>query len=151
MANYANVICIGKPEPHKYIALLVGEPVPQPRVRVSTRGGFARAYVPSNHPVHAFRQQISRLASRCWQTDQPVSVTINAVFSRPKSHYNKSGVKASAPLLPRADADNVAKAVLDAITDSGAIWHDDKQVAKLTVDKRYGDQGFTEIIIETNS
>ena len=151
MATDANVICIGKPEPHKSIALLVGEPVPQPRVRVSTRGGFARAYVPSKHPVHAFRQQISRLASRCWQTDQPVSVTINAVFSRPKSHYNKSGVKASAPLLPRADADNVAKAVLDAITDSGAIWHDDTQVAKLTVDKRYGDEGFTEIIIETNS
>jgi len=151
MADDSNVIAIGKPEPHKSISFVVGEPVPQPRVRVSTRGGFARAYVPSKHPVHAFRQQISRLASRCWQTDQPVSVTINAVFSRPKSHYNKSGVKASAPLLPRADADNVAKAVLDAITDSGAIWHDDKQVAKLTVDKRYGDQGFTEIIIETNS
>lgn len=151
MATDANVICIGKPEPHKYIALLVGEPVPQPRVRVSTRGGFARAYVPSKHPVHAFRQQISRLASRCWQTDQPVSVTINAVFSRPKSHYNKSGVKASAPLLPRADADNVAKAVMDAVTDSGAVWHDDTQVASLNVTKRYGDQGFTEIIIETNS
>jgi len=151
MATDANVICIGKPEPHKSIALLVGEPVPQPRVRVSTRGGFARAYVPSKHPVHAFRQQISRLASRCWQTDQPVSVTITAVFSRPKSHYNKSGVKASAPLLPRADADNVAKAVMDAVTDSGAIWHDDRQVASLNVTKRYGEQGFTEIIIETNS
>ena len=25
---------------------VLGEPVPQPRPRVSTRGGFARAYVP---------------------------------------------------------------------------------------------------------
>ena len=151
MATDANVICIGKPEPHKYIALLVGEPVPQPRVRVSTRGGFARAYVPSKHPVHAFRQQIAMMCGGCWKTKQPVSVTITAVFKRPKSHYNKSGVKRSAPLLPRADADNVAKAVMDAVTDSGAIWHDDSQVASLNVTKRYGEQGFTEIIIETNS
>ena len=151
MAADSNVIAIAKPDPHKSIALLVGEPVPQPRVRVSTRGGFARAYVPSNHPVHAFRQQIAMMCGGCWKTKNPVSVTITAVFKRPKSHYNKSGVKASAPLLPRADADNVAKAVMDAVTDSGAIWHDDSQVASLNVTKRYGDQGFTEIIIETNS
>lgn len=142
---------IGNPEPYKSMAILVGEPIPQPRVRVSTRGGFARAYVPSKHPVHAFRQQIAMMCGGCWKTENPVSVTITAVFKRPKSHYTKSGVKPSAPLLPRADVDNVAKAVLDAITDSGAIWHDDKQVAKLTVDKRYGDHGFTEIFIEANA
>ncbi len=39
-----------------------GEPVPQPRPRVSTRGGFARAYVPAKHPVHAYRDAITAAA-----------------------------------------------------------------------------------------
>ena len=124
-----------------------GEPVPQPRARVSTRGGFARAYVPRQHPVHAYRDviAITAKAAGATVTDEAVSVTISATFGRPKSHRNKGGLKKSAPLMPREDVDNLAKAVLDGLT--GVAWHDDKQVASLHIVKRYGTAGATEVSI----
>ena len=40
-----------------------GDPVPQPRARVSTVGGFARAYVPARHPVHEYREAVAMAAA----------------------------------------------------------------------------------------
>jgi Holliday junction resolvase RusA-like endonuclease len=121
-----------------------GNPVPQPRVRVSTRGGFARAYVPSKHPVHDYRTQLATAARAAGltQTGEPLSVVIDAVFERPKSHMLKSGVKTSAPVLPRPDVDNVAKAVLDALQD---VMGDDSMVARLVVEKSYGEEARTTV------
>lgn len=121
-----------------------GDPVPQPRARVSTRGGFARAYVPSKHPVHDYRSQLAvaaRLAGLT-PTGEPLSVVIDAVFERPKSHRNKSGVKGTAPKLPRPDVDNVAKAVLDSLQD---VMGDDTMVARLVVEKSYGEEARTTV------
>ena len=123
-----------------------GEPVPQPRPRVSTRGGFARAYVPSTHPVHAYRQavQLAAQAAGLTATGDPLNVVIDAVFVRPKSHMRKSGVKPDAPVLPRPDVDNVAKAVLDALQD---VMGDDSLVARLVVEKSYGQEARTTVRI----
>ena len=121
-----------------------GDPVPQPRARVSTRGGFARAYVPSKHPVHDYRTQLAvaaRLAGLT-PTGEPLSVVIDAVFERPKSHRNKSGVKGTAPKLPRPDVDNVAKAVLDSLQD---VMGDDTMVARLVVEKSFGEEARTTV------
>ena len=125
-----------------------GDPVAQPRPRVSTRGGFARAYVPAKHPVHVYRQAVVLAAKQAGTkpTEHAVSVSLSFTFSRPKSHYKKSGLKAAAPALPREDVDNLAKAVLDALTCHA--WHDDKQVAELHVSKSYGTAGSTEVTIE---
>jgi len=123
-----------------------GEPVPQPRPRVSTRGGFARAYVPAKHPVHAYRQSLAVAARDAGLSDtgEPLNVVIDAVFERPKSHMNKSGVKADAPRLPRPDVDNLAKAVLDALQD---VMGDDTNVARLVVEKSYGQEARTTVRI----
>ena len=121
-----------------------GNPVPQPRVRVSTRGGFARAYVPKSHPVHDYRTQLAvaaRLAGLT-PTGEPLDVVIDAVFERPKSHMLKSGVKATAPKLPRPDVDNVAKAVLDSLQD---VMGDDSLVARLVVEKSWGAEARTTV------
>jgi len=123
-----------------------GNPVPQPRVRVSTRGGFARAYVPSKHPVHDYRTQLA-LAARLaglTPTGEPLDVVIDAVFERPKSHLLKKGVKATAPKLPRPDVDNVAKAVLDSLQD---VMGDDTMVARLVVQKSWGQEARTTVRI----
>jgi Holliday junction resolvase RusA-like endonuclease len=123
-----------------------GDPVPQPRVRVSTRGGFARAYVPSKHPVHAYRAGVLRAAIEAGllPLSQPIEVIVDAVFVRPKSHLTKRGVKASAPALPRADVDNVAKAVLDSLKD----LFDDANVRRLIVEKSWGDEARTTVRVQ---
>jgi Holliday junction resolvase RusA-like endonuclease len=123
-----------------------GDPVPQPRVRVSTRGGFARAYVPSKHPVHAYRAGVLRAAIEAGllPLSEPVEVIVDAVFVRPKSHLTKRGVKASAPALPRADVDNVAKSVLDSLKD----LFDDTNVRRLIVEKSWGDEARTTVRVQ---
>jgi Holliday junction resolvase RusA-like endonuclease len=123
-----------------------GEPVPQPRPRVSTRGGFARAYVPKDHPVHAYRKAIAEAADEAGLVaqDEPLNVVIDAVFARPKSHLTKTGLKATAPRLPRPDVDNIAKAVLDALQD---VIGDDTLVARLVVEKSYGQEARTTVRI----
>ena len=124
-----------------------GNPVPQPRPKISTRGGFGRAYVEAKHPVHEYRASLAAAALQAGAVphDEPVSVVIDAVFERPKSHLNKAGVKATAPKLPRCDVDNIAKAVLDALT--GHAWLDDAQVQRLVVEKTYGPAGRTTVRI----
>jgi Holliday junction resolvase RusA-like endonuclease len=123
-----------------------GDPVPQPRVRVSTRGGFARAYVPSKHPVHAYRAGVLRAAIEAGllPLSQPIEVIVDAVFVRPKSHLTKRGVKASAPALPRADVDNVAKSVLDSLKN----LFDDTNVRRLIVEKSWGDEARTTVRVQ---
>ena len=125
---------------------IAGEPVPQPRPRVSTAGGFARAYVPKEHPVHAYRHSLAAAARAAGlsETGEPLNVVIDAVFQRPKSHMNKAGVKATAPRLPRPDVDNIAKAVLDALQD---VIGDDTTVARLVVEKSYGTEARTTVRI----
>ena len=124
-----------------------GDPVPQPRPKISTRGGFGRAYVEAKHPVHQYRSALAAAAFGAGAVphDDPVSVVIDAVFKRPKSHLTKSGVRSTAPKLPRCDVDNIAKAVLDALT--GHVWRDDAQVQRLVVEKTYGTTGRTTVRI----
>lgn len=124
-----------------------GEPIPQPRPRVSTQGGFARAYVPAKHPVHAYRDAIAAAArvAGAGVHGEPVSVVIDFVWERPKSHMRKSGVKPDAPALPRPDLDNTTKAVLDSL--NGVAWEDDSQVQRLVVEKSYGPEARTTVRI----
>jgi len=123
-----------------------GDPVPQPRPRVSTAGGFARAYVPKGHPIHAYRQAVAVAARAAGvrQATGPVSIIIDAVFARPKSHINKGGVKPTAPALPRPDVDNLGKAVLDALQE---VMGDDTNVGRLLVEKTWGTEGRTTVRI----
>lgn len=127
-----------------------GEPIPQPRPRVTVRGGFAQAYVPAKHPVHAWRTAIRRavIDSRAGKgSGSPVrealSVRLGLYLPRPKSHHRASGALTGQaprmPVGPKFDADNLAKAVLDELTDCG-VWEDDGQVCDLIVSKRYADE-----------
>lgn len=64
-------------------------------------------------------------------------------FSRPRHHF---GTGSKAQVLKegaatfhtiRPDLDNLAKPVLDALTDSGVFWEDDSAVYELHLGKRY--------------
>ncbi len=144
----ARQACVVRGDPLRVITFVVqGEPVPQPRPRVSTRGGFARAYVPATHPVHAYRQKIAAEATKAGLEPQsePVEVIVEAVFVRPKSHMTKKGVKPTAPKLPRPDVDNIAKAILDSLQD---VMGDDTNVRLLTVGKAYGNESRTTVSVK---
>lgn len=78
------------------------------------------------------------------QVAEPIEVIIDAVFSRPKSHMTKKGVKPTAPVLPIPDADNIAKAVLDSL---GGFFND-RNVRRLVVEKTYGQEARTTVRIQ---
>ena len=114
-----------------------GQPVPQPRPRVSTRGGFGRAYTPTKHPIHVYRQAIKLVARASGKKIAgPTALVVDAVFQRPPSHWRKHDLSPTAPLWPNADGDNVLKGVADALTDAG-VWGDDDQVVFWSIRKRY--------------
>ena len=118
-----------------------GEPVGQPRHRVSTIGGQPRMYLPTKHPVKAFKAAIQAAFvehAGKWRTVRgPVRVYINVWFSVPASWSRK---KRDSHVFKyhaqKPDADNVTKAVLDALTDC-EVWADDSQVASCHVIKRW--------------
>jgi Holliday junction resolvase RusA-like endonuclease len=113
-----------------------GEPIAQPRVKVSTKNGFARAYVDAKHPIHAYKQAI-RLAyvnAGGEVLQGPVEIRIACWFERPKGHSKKRR-QSREPKITKPDADNLGKAILDALNE--IAYDDDGQVYRLTVEKWY--------------
>ena len=118
-----------------------GEPVGQPRHQVCTIGGRPRMYLPTKHPVHAYKAAIRAAfiqEAKRWRTIQgPVLVNINVWFGIPASWSRKKRTSHCGLYHAQSpDADNVMKAVLDALTDCG-VWVDDSQVASCQVIKRW--------------
>lgn len=111
-----------------------GQPVPQPRPRVS-RKGFA--YTPGKHAIWHYRQAIELLARATGKRIAgPVCLDVEAIFERPASHWGAHALKRTAPMWPRADGDNVIKGVADALTSAG-VWVDDSQVVEWRIRKRF--------------
>ena len=113
-----------------------GEPIAQPRVKVSTKGGFARAYTERDHPIHAYKQAIrlGYVNAGGEVLQGPVSVRVVCWFERPKIHGKKRRQR-SEPKTTKPDLDNVGKAILDALNE--IAYNDDGQVYRLTVEKWY--------------
>ena len=128
-----------------------GEPVAQPRHRVSTIGGRARTYLPKSHPVHAYKAAIRAAfieAAGKWKTiTGPVQLNVYCSFAMPASWSKKKRAELQGAIHDsKPDWDNVGKAVCDALTDCG-VWVDDKQVALAFVSKRWSVTPQTEIWI----
>lgn len=115
-----------------------GTPVAKGRPRISTRGGFARAFTPAK--TVAYEGLIALAAQDAMKGAPPyhgpVSVTVTATFAIPSSW---SGRKKAAALwhTGRPDGDNLLKAVGDGL--NGVAFKDDSQVASARVIKRYGE------------
>lgn len=125
-----------------------GDPVPQPRPRITTRGSHGHAYTPASHPIHAYRQAIAAAAREAGATPSdaaPITLIVDLVFARPKSHYRKSGLKPDAPRLPRPDCSNCLKGIEDAL--NGVAWVDDSQIGRVVIEKTYGERPGTTVRI----
>ena len=125
---------------------VAGIPKGQPRVKAAIRKGCAHAVVYDPGTADAWKMAVAlsaRFVRPTLQITAPVALGITFYMPRPLSHYKAGnvarGLKDNAPTYHTAkpDADNLAKAVMDALTNLGGIWHDDAQVAQLTVEKRY--------------
>lgn len=124
---------------------VTGEPKGQPRPRAFARNGMVRMYDPATAEgwKAAIADEWRRNASGHQKTSQPVCLTLCFFMPRPKSHFNSKGVlKPSAPkyYAKKPDADNMAKAVMDCLTQLQA-WDDDDQVVILKVVKQFEHSG----------
>ena len=108
-------------------------PVGQPRHRVGTIGGKSRLYLPSRHPVHAFKRAIREACGKRIKVPGAIEIVVNAWFPRPKSKTWKTRPMPWYRHTGKPDADNVLKAVLDAL--NGFAWVDDAQISTATVRK----------------
>ena len=127
-----------------------GDPVPQPRPKISTVGGRGRAYVPASHPIHAYRQAVAFMAKAAGAkptADAPLTLKIELVMVRPKSHFKSSGElnPRTALKVPPGDCSNYLKGIEDSL--NGVAWVDDVQVGKTIVEKIYGQEARTTVLI----
>jgi len=122
--------------------IIFGTPKAQPRPRAFARNGKARMYDPGT--AEAWKSDIAEQTKKLhdMQLEGPIKVSLYFLMERPKSHFNTDG-KSLKPNSPRyftkkPDADNLAKAVLDALTAMG-VWKDDSQVVILDVTKSWAE------------
>lgn len=130
-----------------------GTPKAQPRGRAVVRpkkGGGVRAGIHNPDTADAWKRQVMLEAQKhrtATPFDGPVRVGLTFYFERPTAHFSrKTGttvLKLGAPEYHRGrpDCDNLAKAVLDALTDLGGYWSDDAAVSWLSVRKVYAAPG----------
>lgn len=124
----------------KFISFFAqGIPKAQPRVKATSFGGFTRVYDPGT--AKDWKTIVRHSCSQHWDKVPfagPVEVNISVFFQRPKAHFNKAGLKATAPRYhtTKPDAENCSKAILDALSNLG-IWRDDSQAASVWTLKFY--------------
>lgn len=122
----------------------IGTPKGQPRPRAFVRNGRAAVY--DNGTAESWKSDVAKACADLEgrRLHQSLGVVLAFYMPRPKSHFTAKG--ALKPLSPRflhdkkPDVDNLAKAVLDALTGIGA-WLDDDQVCELTARRYYEQSG----------
>lgn len=116
-----------------------GDPVAQGRGRAVPTAAGIRVMDPERAKSWKGAAQVHMLearerASAFGPFGRPLFVTVIALFRRPAKAPAGATWRASRP-----DADNLGKAVLDA--GNSVLWHDDDQVVRLTVEKRFAAAG----------
>lgn len=130
-----------------------GEPMAQQRPRFRRMGKFVTTYDPKESrswKADARKVMVDRMGgtSALPFPSGPVEVSILAVFTCPKGDHRKRQPAPRRPHAKKPDAENVAKIVLDAATS--VLWHDDAQVARLSIEKQIAAQGeapYVELIV----
>jgi len=118
-----------------------GIPKAQPRVKAYRRGNFVGVFDPGS--ANEWKARVA-IAARDYAPPQqlqgPLMLEMKFLMPRPKAHYRSNGELRDDPPshhISKPDLDNLAKAVMDAISDLGTIWRDDSQVAEVRMSKVY--------------
>lgn len=113
--------------------VIPGQPVGKGRPKFVRATG--RAYTPKG--TAEWERSAALLIRQAWQgapLDALCSVTITAVFTRPKRLLRKKDPAERIPCDVKPDIDNVVKCALDALVMGGAI-RDDKSVWSVKAEK----------------
>ena len=129
-----------------------GKPKAKGRPRLSTYGGFARAYTPQDTIEYENLIKLSYLQASETQDpiefDKPIVLKVNAFYEIPKATSKKKRTgMLNGNIRPciKPDIDNCLKAVLDALNK--IAFKDDTQVIELYAAKNYDEQPRVEVEI----
>ena len=126
-----------------YEVYVFGKIKAQPRPKAARRGKFVSIYNPPT--ANEWKTRIKTVmngikkSAKIDTIEDSVAVYLDFFFERPKSHYLTTGKlkkNVCEKHQQKPDVDNLAKAVLDALTDVGIIY-DDKLVDRLLVTKQW--------------
>ena len=132
--------------------IVYGEPKTQKRHRSARMGKIIKHYDPSSKDKDDFLWIVQQQRPQK-PFEQPIKVTFEFYFSRPKSHYgtgSKSAIlKTTAPEwhTSKPDTDNLQKFCMDAMNK--VFWKDDSYICQSHTIKKYSDTPRIEITIET--
>ena len=122
-----------------YLSMFIpGDPVPQPRPRITVRGKHGKAYVPRDHAIHEWRAKVREWMEQSVPPGQAFPVSGVGLHVMMAFHLRKPKSNRKRLPISRPDLDNLAKAVLDA--GNGVIWSDDSQVTTVVMNKRWHDK-----------
>lgn len=132
----------------RHIAFVVPGPIrgKQRAGRMILPGGKVRSFNP--HQTENNEKLIRDYASLEMRGRAPfegaMSLCIRLYKTHPKS-WSKKRVREAFWVTGKPDCDNIAKLVADALNK--IVWHDDSQIADLTVKRRFAELEYTQIII----
>lgn len=128
-----------------------GEPVGKGRPRFCRVGKGVRTYTPPKTAEYEarVREAFERTCGGFrMPSGTPLRLDVTAIFSVPKSTPKRRAQQMRDGLIPhlkKPDADNVLKAVADAL--NGVAFEDDAAVVRMHVCKRYGEEPCTAIAL----
>lgn len=122
--------------------VIPGTPVGKGRPKFARRGAFVTTYTPEK--TASYENLVKLAAAEAMQgrtiIDGAVAVTI-ALFVTPPASWSQKKQRAALEhvTMPtsKPDVDNVIKGIFDAMNE--IVFHDDKQVVDLSVQKRYSE------------
>jgi Holliday junction resolvase RusA-like endonuclease len=123
--------------------VILGTPVAKGRPRISTRGGFARAYTPKatrNAEANIRVQIINQLPEGFKPLQNAISVELIIGKVKPTGTPKKVIYP-----IKRPDLDNYIKSLFDAM--NSIVFNDDAQIVELRAVKRFGEVAETIINI----
>lgn len=130
-----------------------GKPKGKGRPRLSTHGGFARAYTPQDTIEYENLIKLSYLQASETQDqieyEQPIVMTIDGYYPIPKSTSKKRKEEMlNGKIRPciKVDCDNLAKIVADSLNE--VAYKDDTQIVDMYIHKYYAEQPRVEVDIE---
>lgn len=127
-----------------------GQPQGKGRAKVSTRGGFGRAYTPEkteSYETRIISQYVAAYKDAellCGEVNMQITAWFPIVKGTSKKQEQRM-LRQEVNPTKKPDADNIAKVICDAL--NGVAYRDDTQIINLSITKRYAEKPGVDVVI----